>query len=76
MTWVVEDSYGKVVHRGRSLRGCGVWIDPILGIDFTGKDSPDADRVTKQADGSYVVAMYQGPGGMGGELTVRKEGER
>lgn len=73
MKWVVEDSYNKVVHTNRTLRGCGIWIDPILGIDFRGHpDSEDIDRVTKQDDGSYVVKMYDGPGGMGGELTVRK----
>ena len=71
--WVVTDSYGAIVHRARTLKACGVWIDPLLGIDFTGRIWPDeVDRFTKNPDGSYTVKMYDGPGGMGGELTVRK----
>lgn len=78
--WEVVDSYGAVVHTARSLTAAGVWIDPILGLDFSGKAwgkdkrgrSIDADRFTKNPDGTYTVKMYEGPAGMGGELTIRK----
>lgn len=74
----VLDSYGIPVFTG-TLNECGVWIDPVLGIDFEGamwgKDheggSIDADRFTLQDDGSFVVRMYEGPGGIGGEMIVR-----
>lgn len=82
MTWDVIDSYGAVVHTADTLTECGTWIDPVLGIDFTGKawgrkkgKSIDADRFTKNDDGSYTVQMYEGPSGIGGELTVRKRGK-
>lgn len=78
--WVVVDSYGAIVHRDFSLTNCGVWIDPVLGIDFTRKawgknkrgEGVDDDRFEKQSDGSYIVKMYRGQAGMGGELTIRK----
>lgn len=80
MTWEVIDSYGAVVHTARTLTECGTWIDPVLGIDFTGRawgkkkgKSIDDDRFTRNADGSYTVQMYENQAlGMGGELTVRK----
>lgn len=72
MSWSVEDSYNKIVYRGRTLRECGVWIDPVFGIDFSRKGL-DRDRITFNSDGSYTVQMYEGPSGMGGTLTVRKE---
>jgi len=77
--WEVVDSYGAVVHRARTLTACGDWIDPICGIDFTGREWPrrngksiDADRFTRHPDGSYTVRMYEGGDGIGGELIVRK----
>lgn len=73
--WEVVDSYGIVVHTARTLTACGVWIDPILGIDFTGREwggNIDGDRFERQDDGSYLVQMYEGSGGIGGQLTVRK----
>lgn len=81
MTWEVVDSYGVVVHAARTLTACGVWIDPILGVDFSGKAwgkdedgrSIDADRFTRNPDGTYTVKMYEGGGGIGGTLTVRKK---
>lgn len=74
----VADNYGKVHFTG-TLMGCGVWIDPVLGIDFDcsmwGTDhkggSIDANRFELQPDGSYVVQMYEGGGGIGGEMIVR-----
>ena len=76
MKWEVVDSYGVVVHTAKTLTACGVWIDPIMGIDFTrkewGKDEDgrgiDDDRFVKNEDGSYTVDMYEGQG----QLTVRK----
>lgn len=73
MAWEVVDDYGKVWFRSRTLRACGIWIDPIFGINFTGRDQvidwDDTDRVTHNDDGSYTVAMYEDMG----TLTVRKE---
>lgn len=74
----VLDSYGIPVFKG-TLTQCGVWIDPLFGIDFNGREwgedhdggSIDADRFILRDDGSYVVKMYEGPGGIGGEMVVR-----
>lgn len=77
--WEVVDSYNVPVFTG-SLVACGTWIDPVLGIVFDadhnpywpGMDDIDEDRITRNADGSFTVKMYEGGGGIGGELTVRK----
>lgn len=76
----VVDGYGKAWFTG-TLMECGVWIDPVLGVDFDhsmwGEDGPhrdggiDDDRFTLNPDGSYTVLMYEGGGGIGGEMTVR-----
>lgn len=72
--WEVVDSYGIPQFSG-SLTECGVWIDPLVGIDFLGQEygtpSIDRDRFTLQEDGSYLVQMYENMG----ELTVRKKGQ-
>lgn len=74
----VLDSYGIPQFTG-SLTECGVWIDPVLGIDFTrnmwgtqedGRGIDD-DRFDLQEDGSIIVRMHEGPGGIGGEMTIR-----
>lgn len=35
--WEIVDSYGIVVKTTKTLAQAGVWIDPVLGIDFSGK---------------------------------------
>lgn len=69
--WEVVDSYGIPVFTG-TLKQCGIWIDPILGVTFKDgmngwKASDDADRVTLNDDGNYIVDMYEGMG----QLMVR-----
>jgi hypothetical protein len=55
----VLDSYGIPVFTGTLNEGGSI----------------DADRFTLQDDGSFIVKMYEGPGGIGGEMIVRpKEG--
>lgn len=73
MKWEVADDYGKVWFTG-TLDECGAWIDPLLGIDFTGKVWPDeVDRFELQPDGSYVVHNYEDVAlGLGGVFTVRR----
>lgn len=76
----VTDDYGKVWFTG-TLMACGVWIDPICGIDFDRSgwgDQEDGagiddDRFALNPDGSYTVKMYNDTAGlgMGGEMVVR-----
>lgn len=76
--WEVVDGYNKVHFTG-TLKACGVWIDPVLGIDWHGTEWPhdadeesvDDDRIELRPDGSYVVTMYNFGGISGGELFVR-----
>lgn len=70
--WEVLDSYGVVIYRCGSLSRAGLYIDPMFGIKFN--HISERWRITKNEDGSYTVKNYEGPHGMGGQLTVRKSG--
>lgn len=75
-TWEVTDGYGKVWFTG-TLKACGVWIDPVLGIELPGVSfgwTPgiDDDRFTVNDDGTITVTNYTAGGGIGGEFILRR----
>jgi hypothetical protein len=82
VAYEVLDSYDIPVFTG-TLMECGGWIDPLFGIDFDrsiwgdteGEDGEfegiDDDRFECQDDGSIVVKLDEGPGGIGGEMIIR-----
>lgn len=75
--WEVRDGYGKPWFKG-TLRECGIWIDPVLGIELPGVSfgwTPgiDNDRFTVNDDGSITVQNYtDSASGAGGEFTLVK----